>query len=149
MEDAVLFYAGEFGYTFSNFSAFGVTWRGRWAMTSEHHYHASKFNDEEIINEIYAANSAHDALKISRKYEAEGRIRSDWSRKLAVEIMYDIITCKHDQNPYVQKQLKESVGRALIENAPKDSFWGRGPDWQGLNMLGKLWMKLRDERYPS
>jgi ribA/ribD-fused uncharacterized protein len=149
MEDAVLFYGGEFGYGFSNFAAFGVTWRGKWAMTSEHHFHAAKFLDEEIIEEIYAATSAHDALKLAEKYEAEAKLRPDWDEAMSVEVMYDIITCKHDQHPYIQKHLKESVGRALIENSVKDSFWGRGPDWQGLNMLGKLWMRLRDERYLS
>lgn len=149
MTEPVLFYGGEFGYSFSNFASFAVTWRGRFAMTSEHHYQAPKFIDEEIVNEIYAANSAHEALKLARKHEAEGKLRPDWNDELKLSIMYEIITCKHDQHPYIQKQLKESIGRELIEDSPKDSFWGRGPDWNGLNWLGKLWMKLQSEKYPS
>jgi ribA/ribD-fused uncharacterized protein len=149
MSEPVLFYGGEFGFGFSNFASFAVTWRGRWAMTSEHHYQASKFLDEDIINEIYAANSAYDALKLARKYEAEGKLRPDWTDELKLEIMYDIISHKHDQHPYIQKQLRESIGRELIEDSAKDAFWGRGPDWKGQNWLGKLWMRLRDELYQA
>jgi ribA/ribD-fused uncharacterized protein len=149
MTEPVLFYGGEFGYSFSNFASFAVTWRGRWAMTSEHHYQASKFTDPEIIDEIYAANSAHDALKLAHKYEDEGKRRPDWCDELKESIMYEIISCKHDQHPYIQKQLQKSIGRVIVEDSPTDSFWGRGPDWKGLNKLGELWMRLRTERYPA
>ncbi len=148
MPEPVLFYGGEFGYGFSNFASFAVTWRGRWAMSSEHHYQASKFDDEEIVNEIYGANSAHDALTLARTYGAEGKIRADWDEAEKLAVMYDIISHKHDQHPYIQKQLEKSIGRALIEDSEKDSFWGRGPDWNGRNELGKAWVRLRSERYP-
>jgi len=59
--------------------------------------------------------------------------------------MEDILRHKLAQHPYVQKQLRESGGAELIEDSPKDAFWGRGPDWTGKNHLGKLWMKLRSE----
>lgn len=149
MTEPVLFYGGEFGFSFSNFASFGVTWRGRFAMTSEHHYQASKFFDEDIIEEIYAATSAYDAYKLSRKYAEMGKSRLDWGDILKLENMFDIISHKHNQHEYIQRQLKKSIGRILIEDSPTDAFWGRGPDWQGLNHLGKLWMRLRDERYPA
>jgi predicted NAD-dependent protein-ADP-ribosyltransferase YbiA (DUF1768 family) len=41
ISDPVLFYAGEFGYCFSNFSAFSVNWQGRQWQTSEHAYQAA------------------------------------------------------------------------------------------------------------
>lgn len=146
MADPVLFYGGEFGYPFSNFASFGVTWRGRFAMTSEHHYQAAKFTDEDIINEIYAVTSAYSALKLARKYEALGKVRPDWTDEEKIAVMYNIISHKLDQHEYIQRKLTQSIGRELIEDSPTDSFWGRGPDWKGQNWLGKLWMRLRDER---
>ena len=149
MTNKVLFYGGEFGYGFSNFSAFSVRWRGRVWMTSEHAYQASKFDSLTHINAIYQATSAHDALKLARGYQECGWIRPTWNDEEKLAVMYDIISQKHAQHPYIKKQLRESIGRELVEDSPKDSFWGRGPDWTGQNHLGKLWMRLRDEQYPT
>lgn len=33
----------------------------------------------------------------------------------------------------------------IVEDSPKDSFWGWGESRNGQNNLGKLWMKLREE----
>lgn len=33
----------------------------------------------------------------------------------------------------------------IVEDSPKDSFWGCGTNRDGENQLGKLWMKLREE----
>ena len=146
MTEPVLFYAGEFGYVFSNFSAFAVEWRGRLWPTSEHAYQAAKFDDGSIVNAIHRALSAYDALQLA-KINAE-HIRADWDKE-KIPVMKKIITAKFEQHPYVQKQLRQSIGREIIENAEKDAFWGRGPDWKGLNHLGKLWMELRSERFPG
>lgn len=140
----VLFYGGEFGYGFSNFASFAVEWRGRVWMTSEHAYQAAKFDDEKIINEIHSARSAHQALKFAHEYV--NYIRPTWySEKLA--IMEEIIRHKLAQHPYIEKQLRESGDAELVEDSAKDDFWGRGSDWEGQNHLGKLWMKLRSERW--
>jgi ribA/ribD-fused uncharacterized protein len=60
-------------------------------------------------------------------------------------IMEEIIRAKVQQHDYVRIELLRTGDRELIENSPTDSYWGRGPDWQGQNHLGKLWMKLREE----
>jgi len=41
--------------------------------------------------------------------------------------------------------LLETGEKELLENSPVDAYWGVGPTGDGLNHLGKLWMKLRDE----
>ena len=46
---------------------------------------------------------------------------------------------------YIQKKLVESGEREIIENSPEDDFWGWGPNKDGQNEMGKLWMKLREE----
>lgn len=45
----------------------------------------------------------------------------------------------------VRDALKRSGNRRIIENSPVDAFWGIGPDRTGKNMVGELWMKLRDK----
>lgn len=59
--------------------------------------------------------------------------------------MEDICRHKLDQHPYIQEKLRQTADWILVEDSPKDSFWGWGPDRTGRNELGKIWMRLRDE----
>lgn len=140
-DSRILFYEGT-RYMFSNFSSFRVRWRDVDWMTSEHAYQAAKFNDPEIIELIKNALSAHDARKIAHAHE--DKEVSNWA-EIKVGIMEEIIRAKLAQHPYIQRKLRESGNREIVENSPTDSFWGRGPDWKGQNWLGKIWMKLREE----
>lgn len=142
LETKVLFYGGEFGYCFSNFAAFAVIWRDRTWMTSEHAYQAAAFDDEEIIKEICSASSAHNALKLA--ITCLDKIRPTWDAE-KYEVMKEICRAKLEQHPYIQETLKKTGNSLLIEDSPKDSYWGRGADSQGLNNLGKVWMELREE----
>ena|SRR5665213_582702 len=137
----ILFYEEKW-YFFSNFSSFAIYWRGEDWMTSEHAYQASKFIDEATCKLVKNARSAHDAKKIARaNYD---KLRADW-KVLKLLFMEEILHAKLDQHLYIQQKLLESGDALIVENSPKDSFWGRGPDWKGENHLGRLWMKLRDE----
>ena len=140
--DPVLFYAGEFGYCFSNFAAFTVTWKDRKWLTSEHAYQAAGFDEPDIVQEIADANSAHDALRIAIKHKA--KLRASWEDEKRA-IMKDICREKLHQHQYVEKTLRNTKNAELIEDSPKDEYWGRGKDWNGQNWLGKIWMELRDE----
>ena len=140
--DAVLFYEGRH-YYLSNFSAFQVEWGGRLWMTSEHAYQAAKFILAErldIAEEIYQATSAHDAKQIARAHQRE---IPTWSDELKLATMREIVVAKLAQHPYIQKKLRQTGDAILIEDSPYDAFWGRGPDWDGLNQLGQIWMSLR------
>ncbi len=141
--EVVGFYPREF-YPFDNFSSFAVEWRGRVWPTSEHAYQASHFMNEspEIVEEIFNAKSAHDAQKIALKYT--GRIDPGfYSNNL--EIMEDICRHKLQQQPYVRKKLLQTEDKQIVEDSPKDDFWGWGVNRDGRNELGKIWMKLRKE----
>lgn len=141
MDEKILFYEGSY-YMFSNFAAFAVDWKGASWMTSEHAYQAAKFADASIQEKIRAARSAHDSKKIAKEHEESKR--GDWNEtKLAT--MEEILRAKLDQHPYILKKLMETEDMEIVEDSPKDSFWGRGSDHQGENHLGKLWMKIRDE----
>ncbi len=59
--------------------------------------------------------------------------------------MRDILRAKVSQHPYVRKKLLDTGNRELIEDSWRDDFWGIGPDKNGQNILGKLWMQVREE----
>lgn len=59
--------------------------------------------------------------------------------------MEELLRAKLEQNPYVKKKLLETKDYMIVEDSPKDSFWGWGNNRDGVNNLGKLWMKLRAE----
>ena len=139
--DKVLFYEVQW-YMFSNFSSFAVFWKNKIWMTVEHAYQAAKFFDESIFQEVFLARSAHDAKQIAKKYKHF--IRPDWFQ-VNVAIMEEIVRAKLEQHPYIQKKLLETGEAEIVEDSPKDAFWGRGPSWNGENHLGKIWMKLRNE----
>lgn len=141
----VLFYECYF-YALSNFSSFAVRYKGRLWMTSEHLYQASKFLDgSPPYLEIYMATSAHDAKQIADEERHQVfRLKDFDDRKL--EIMEMILRLKFDQHEYVRKSLFRTGDVRIVENSPEDSFWGRGQDWNGENHLGRIWMKIRDEK---
>lgn len=137
----VLFYERP-GYYMSNFSAFSVFWRdARW-MTSEHAYQAAKFDDRALIWMILNARSAQEAYALGREHDAEKR--PNWGQ-VKLGIMEEILRAKLTQHPYIREKLLATGDAELIEDSPKDSFWGCGSDGNGQNHLGKLWMKLRQE----
>lgn len=137
----IFFYEQEF-YVFSNFSAFKLDWKGEVWMTSEHAYHSEKFEDPEILNELRNTRSAHDAFKLA--CANKDKYRKDWN-SIKLGIMKEILRAKVEQHPYVKKKLLESGDKEIIENSWRDSYWGWGPNKDGENNLGKLWMEIRRE----
>lgn len=144
-EKGAYFYTGRW-YCFDNFSAFTVRWRGRLWATAEHAYQAAKFDDEEIIERIHNASSAHEAKKIGNDPSAQHLVRSGW-QDVKHHVMEGILRAKLRQHPYVARKLKESWGMHIVEDSHRDDHWGRGPNWDGQNWLGEIWMKIRDEVY--
>ena len=71
--------------------------------------------------------------------------RKDWE-KVELEIMEELLRLKVEQNPYVLKKLLETKDYYIVEDSPKDAYWGWGENRDGLNNLGKLWMKIRNEK---
>lgn len=140
-EKQIFFYENEF-YVFSNFSSFMLEWKGKLYMTSEHVYHSEKFEDEEIKEQIRNTRSAHDAMKLAQANE--DKYRADWG-DIELKVMKDILRAKVEQHPYVKKKLLQSGDKELIEDSWRDAFWGWGPDKDGKNHLGKLWMEVREE----
>lgn len=137
------FYPREF-YVFDNFASFQVDWRGRRWPTSEHAYQTTKFleTDPELAETIFAARSAHDAYKLAKTNAV--KVPENWD-EIKVGIMEDIVRAKCEQNPYVKEKLMATLDEPIVEDSPKDDFWGWGEDHTGRNELGKIWMRLRED----
>lgn len=89
-----------------------------------------------------SARSAHDAFKVAQEHKSYQR--SDWDQ-VKVGYMRRILHAKADQHEYVRRKLLGTGDRELVENSWRDDFWGWGPNRDGQNMLGKLWMEVRAE----
>lgn len=141
-EDKIFFYPKEF-YVFDNFSSFQTEYKGVLFPTSEHAYQAMQFIETapEIFEKIKNAKSAHDAQRIAR--ENKDKADPEWNEKK--EIMKDILRNKIDQHPYVLKKLLESGEREIVEDSWRDAVWGWGENKEGQNLLGQIWMELREE----
>lgn len=139
----VFFYEQNF-YVLSNFSAFTLQWRGHRFDTSEAAYHWEKFvsmpEGDPICDAIRFAPSAHQAFKIAEEWKS--RRRRDWDA-VKVDVMRAILIAKANQHEYVRSKLLATGNRELIEDSWRDDFWGWGPNRDGQNILGKLWMEVR------
>jgi Lar family restriction alleviation protein len=141
--ERVRFYEHDF-YPLSNFSAFNLRLHGFDYPTSEHAYHAEKFRNfrGDIADLIARAPSAHEAFKIAERYR-RNRI-PEWD-EIKVSVMREILRAKAAQHEYVRRKLLATGDRELVEDSWRDDFWGWGPNCDGQNMLGKLWMEVRAE----
>ena len=143
MDEVIGFYPREF-YPFDNFSSFKVEWNGYLFSSVEEAYQAASFigSDEELVEKIKKSHSADEAQRIA--YANRDKRREDWD-DVKISIMEELLRLKIKQNPYVKKKLLQTEDYMIVEDSPKDDFWGWGPNRNGQNNLGKLWMKLREE----
>lgn len=139
------FYMGRF-YCLDNFSAFPVKYRDRLWITVEHAYQAAKFTNDGVISMFLTGDiSAHEAKRRGNDPRYASYLRRDWE-SAKVGIMEKLLWAKVRQHNYVREVLLSTTETSLlVEDSPRDSFWGRGPNFDGQNMLGKLWMRIRTE----
>ena len=149
----VKFFGGKYWY-FSNFAATPVAG----SPTVEHAYQAAKFRRApserrslkkwwrrwQYRQRILEAPNPAIAKKIANDPEAQELIRPDWF-DVRVKIMKAFIWEKVLIDPYIEENLLATGDALIVEDSPRDAFWGRGPDGNGQNMLGKIWMEVRTE----
>lgn len=129
-------------FVFSNFSAHLVNYEG-WAYpTVEHAFHAQKFEDKDLRSQIQNCPSPIAAWGLARKLKPQRR--TDWD-DIKIEVMTNIIRSKIEQNPDVKTALLATGNEEIVEVNQYDDFWGNGPDGNGQNHTGKIFMKLREE----
>lgn len=117
--------------------------------TVEQYYQASKFHELPImqkkIREFTSDRQKSAAGKaFAFAQENDNLVRKDW-RQVNIGIMLTAVRAKFEQNNGLNEQLKSTKEKILVEDSPKDSFYGRGSNWKGDNHLGRILMHVRDE----
>ena len=142
-DEAVYWFSSPYD-PLNNWSAHVVNAWGLEFHTLEHAYHYKKFADDnpEIAENVKNTPSPWAAMKISREFS--DKVRKDWDI-IKSDVMAELVRLKLDQNVDVQEVLAKTKGRRIVENSHIDNYWGAGLDGTGENMMGKIWMKIRDE----
>ena len=130
---------GPLGYL-SNFYPAEVQIGGvRWP-TTEHYYQAMKSLDPAEQQRIKEARHPAAAKRLGKGVTQ----RPDWE-SVKESFMLEGLRAKFTQHPDLAEKLISTGTEELVENSPTDSYWGCGPDGQGLNRLGHLLMQVRSE----
>ncbi len=135
-----------FSVCFSPFTAHAIEYGGVLYPTVEHAYHAQRYADPAIREEICTARSPLMAWSVSQKYKAQQQ--PDFPER-KVSVMKELCRAKLEQHADVRQALLESGDRAIVKHTVvgpgPDGFWDDGGDGSGKNMTGVIWMALREE----
>lgn len=126
--------------SFSNFAETPFIWKGDKYTSLERAYHAEKTDVPKEKREIRFAKSSAEAKRLGRKCT----MRKDWEDRKRT-VMKDLVRAKFTQNDELKKQLIETKGKTLVEEAPWDEYWGNGKAGNGKNELGLILMEVRQE----
>ena len=121
-------------FVFSNFSAHTVKVGGVQYPTVEHAFHAQKFDNEQLREQILHSGSPLAAWKLA--HELKPQRRADWD-SVKVAVLTDIIRAKVSQHSDVMSALLATGDEEIVEINPNDDFWGNGADGNGQNQNRK------------
>jgi ribA/ribD-fused uncharacterized protein len=132
-----------------NMSPHPINYNNKLWPTAESLFQALRYNDESIQDRIHSSKSPMGA-KMASKSHAANRIIVPQSQE-DVNNMEMVLNLKLEQHPELKSALKATGDKTIIEDCtsrPHGSglFWGaayQNGEWVGQNMLGNLWMKLR------
>lgn len=111
---------------------------GRWWKNVEACYQAQKTLNLAEYNKIWSAKHPNDARELGQLVT----MRPNWDN-LKVPIMYECVLNKFIQNRDFREKLFSTGEEDIAEDSPIDSFWGLGPNGDGLNNLGKILVRVR------
>lgn len=126
----------------SNFSAHAIYAEGVVWPTVEHFYQAQKFESPQQREAIRVCRSPTLAKDAAR--EARSPRDPAWP-DIKDGVMARGVRAKFEQHPDLADKLRDTGLRPIIEDSPHDAYWGDGGDGQGLNALGRLLMRVRQE----
>lgn len=129
----------------NNWSAHAVEVWEQVFPTVEHAFQWKKFTDNEpdIASAILRAPSPWAVIQL-KKTLGDGKMPADWHER-RVAIMEALLRTKAAQNEDVRLCLRATGQRRIVENSPVDSFWGCGSEGDGQNIMGVLWMNIRED----
>lgn len=143
-EPARIYFSGlraEYGYL-SNFWPAPITLNGVVWPTSEHYFQAQKFAGTAHEEAIRQTPSPMIAARMGRSRARP--LRPDWDY-VKEQIMFEALRAKFGQHADLAALLRATGGALLIERSARDAYWADGGDGHGLNRLGALLMRVRDE----
>ena len=109
-------------------------------LSVEHHYQAAKTTNIHDWFYIMAQDTPGKAKRIGK----EITVRQDWDMVKLI-LMEQFIRDKFTMNMELRLKLMDTRGITLMEsNTWGDTYWGVCDSF-GLNHLGKILMKVRDE----
>jgi len=126
---------------FSNFFEVPITSNGRQFPSAEVAYQyckAETMGDNFRAKKILHAKNGLHAMRIASQVRTDER----WQEK-KLNVMEDLIKEKLHVCEQARSALLESESKEIVEDTPHE-FWGRGKSGQGKNMLGKIWMRYRE-----
>jgi len=141
---AIIFYSvreSPYG-CFSNFSAHPFELDGKLWPTSEHYFQAQKFAGTSSEEEIRRAQGPMRAATMGRNRHRP--LRPDWDA-VKDDIMRRAVRRKFETHSDIRTILLATGDEEIVENAPRDYYWGCGADGTGNNVLGKILMDVREE----
>ena len=134
---------------FSNFAPLAAhIAAGPWTFsTSEHLYQAAKFGAAPAVQRrIAGAPTAREAAAIGRG--ATAGLDPRWNEQ-RVNVMRWVLRMKREANAAaIDAALAATGERAIVEVSTRDPWWGAKPagvSYRGANVLGRLWMELRQQ----
>jgi len=142
MDEPINFVESAFN-SLSPFSAHRIEVRGEIFPTVEHAYQALRIKPGPEHETIKNAPSPWDAWKEGQKHKNDPAVAVPNVDKYA--LMEELFRLKIAQHPDVLHILKKTGVRGLLKVHALDYDWGTGADGSGKNMMGKIWMKIREE----
>ncbi|MGH1485727.1 MAG: NADAR family protein [Cellvibrionaceae bacterium] len=110
--------------------------------TAEHYYQAHKYEDKPYAQIILSAATGQQAHQLGNRWFK--RKVSDWKTKRRVW-MTRALYRKTMEHQDIKQALLETENALLIETSLYDHYWGIGRDQRGENILGKVWMDIRQK----
>jgi N-glycosidase YbiA len=126
---------------FSNFSPHGFELDGKRWPTSEHYFQAHKFAGTEHEEAVRCAASPMVAARMGRSRHRP--LRPDWDA-VKDDVMSRAVLRKFETHDGIRAILVGTGDEEIVENAPRDYYWGCGADGSGRNRLGQILMEIRE-----
>ncbi len=141
--DVIKFYdSGRPYFAFTNFAKYKIEMDGKTWATTEHYYQAMKFEDAQLQEAVRLCATPKEAAKMGRDKKLP--LRKDWEY-VKEDYMYKALQAKFTQYPKLKELLLGTGNARIVEDSKIDYYWGCGESGDGLNRLGELLMKLREE----
>ena len=143
--DRIEFYeANQPYYEFTNFYSAPFELDGHVWPTSEHYFQAKKFTDPDLQALVRSQRTPLGAFQLVRYPQYASRVRADWMQ-VRDDAMYRAVRAKFTQNPRLRDLLLGTGDLPIFEHTNQDRYWGDGGNGTGVNMLGQILMRVREE----